>query len=66
MKNAKKAVVEFEERLSTEIKRQEKLKRIEKSNFKREELSEKYMAKMLYRWNDKKFEEKYSKKLERN
>ena len=66
MKNAKAAVVEFEERLSTEIKRQEKLKKVEKSNFKREELLGKYMTKMLYRQNDGKFEEKYSKKLEGN
>ena len=26
----------------------------------------KYMAKLLYGWDDKKFEEKYLRKLERN
>jgi len=37
------------------------LNRIEERDFKREELPEKYMAKMLYRWNDRKFEEEYFK-----
>jgi len=32
----------------------------------RGELPEKYMAKMLYEWNDRKFEKKYLKRLERN
>ena len=35
-------------------------------NFRREDLLEKYIAKMLYRWNDGKFEDKYLKKLEKN
>jgi len=30
------------------------------------ELPEKYMVKLLYRWNDKKFEEEYLAKLEKN
>jgi len=30
------------------------------------ELLEKYMAKLLYEWNDQKFEEEYLNKLERN
>jgi len=30
------------------------------------ELPGKYTAKLLYEWNDGKFEEKYLKKLERN
>ncbi len=30
------------------------------------ELPEKYMAKLLYGWDDKKFKEKYLRKLERN
>jgi len=37
------------------------LNRIEERDFKREELPEKYMAKVLYRWNDRKFEEEYFK-----
>jgi len=32
----------------------------------REELPGKYMPKMLYGWNNGKFEEEYLKKLERN
>jgi len=38
----------------------------EEKNLRREELLEKYMARMLYRWNDRKFENEYLKKLERN
>ena len=34
--------------------------------FKRMELLEKYIAKLLYEQNDKKFEEKYLKRLEKN
>ena len=34
--------------------------------FRRGELPEKYMAKLLYGWDDKKFNEEYLKKLERN
>ena len=34
--------------MSVEVRRQEKLNRIEKKNFRREELSGKYMTKMLY------------------
>jgi len=39
---------------------------IEKKNFRRRELSGKYMVKMLYEWNDGKFEEEYLRKLKRN
>jgi len=39
---------------------------IEKRDFKRGELLEKYMVKMLYKWNDGKFKAEYLKKLERN
>jgi len=51
-----------------EIKyRSKKTKKVvEEQDFRREKLLEKYIVKMLYRWNDKKFEEKYLKKLERN
>ena len=37
-----------------------------KKDFRREELPEKFMAKMLYGWDDRKFEEEYLRKLERN
>ena len=46
--DARKVIEEFEGRMSVEVRRQEKLNRIEKKNFRREELSGKYMTKMLY------------------
>jgi len=52
--------------MSTEVRRQEKVDRIKEKEFKREKLLGKYMAKMPYRWNDKKFKEEYLRKLERN
>ena len=48
MENKKKIVIEFEERMNIEVRRQEKLNIAEKRNFRREELPEKYIAKMLY------------------
>ena len=62
----KEVVAEFEERLSAEIKKQEKLDIIEEKDFRREKLLGKYMAKILYKWNDGKFKNKYVKKLKRN
>jgi len=62
----KKVVVEFEERLNIEVRWQEKLDLVKERDFRREELLEKYMVKILYKWNNRKFEEKYLKKLERN
>jgi len=38
----------------------------EKKNFRRGELLGKYMAKILYGWDNRKFEEEYLRKLERN
>ena len=38
----------------------------EDRDFRRGELLEKYITKILYRQDDRKFEEKYLKKLERN
>ena len=57
---------EFEERISAKVRRQEKLNIIEEKDFRREELPEKYMVKMLYGWDNGKFEEEYLRKLERN
>ena len=37
-----------------------------KRDFRRGKLSGKYTVKMLYKWDNGKFENKYSKKLERN
>jgi len=66
LENAREVMEEFKERKNTGVKRQEKLDMAEKRNFRREELPEKYTAKMLYGWNDGKFKEKYLRKLERN
>ena len=38
----------------------------EAEEFKRGELLGRYTAKLLYRWDNKKFDEEYLKKLERN
>jgi len=66
LKNVKEIVAEFEGRVNVEIKKQEKLKKEGKKDFRRGKLPEKYMAKILYGWNNRKFEEKNLKKLERN
>jgi len=59
-------VEEFEGRMNVEVRRQEKLDIIEERDFRRRELLGKFTAKMLYGWGDRKFEEEYLKKLERN
>jgi len=48
LENTKEVAVEFEERMSIEVRRQEKLDMIEKRDFKRGELLGKYITKMLY------------------
>ena len=45
LKNTKKVVVNFEESINVEVSRQDMIETI---NFKREELPEKYTAKILY------------------
>ena len=42
-------VAEFEGRLSTKVRRQEKSDLTEKQDFRRKELLEKYIVKILYR-----------------
>ena len=49
-----------------EVRQQEKLDMVEERDFRREELSGKYMTKILYGWNNGKFKEEYLRKLERN
>ena len=66
LKNAREALEEFEERMNAEVRRQEKIDMAEERDFRRRELPEKFMAKMLYGWDDKKFENEYLKKLEKN
>ena len=64
--NAREVLEEFEGRMNTEIRRQEKLDMVEEKDFRKEELLVKFTAKILYGWNDRKFEEEYLRKLERN
>jgi len=66
LKNVKKLVDNFERRVEAKIRRQEKLDRVEEQDFRRGELPGKFTAKMLYVWDDGKFEEEYLRKLERN
>ena len=73
LKNARGKIEEFEkERFKKEIRRIRLKKRKEiklnpeAEEFKREELLGRYTAKLLYGWDDKKFNEEYLKKLERN
>ena len=66
MKNVKELIEEFE-REGIEVRRQEKIeKKKEVDEYRRMELPGKYTAKLLYGWDDKKFEDEYLKKLEKN
>jgi len=64
--NIREAMEEFEGRMSAEIRKQEKVDRIEEKNFRRGKLPEKYITKILYGWDNGKFEKEYLRKLERN
>ena len=66
MKNTGETLEKFEGRMNAEIRRQEKIKMAEERDFRRGELPGKLTTKMLYGWDDGKFEEEYLKKLERN
>jgi len=66
LENTREIVIEFEVRVNAEVRRQEKLDMAKEKDFRKGKLPGKYMAKMLYGWNDKKFEKEYLKKLERN
>ena len=66
LKNAEELIKEFENR-EVEVRRQEKIeKKREVNEYRRMELPGKYMAKLLYGWDDRKFEEEYLSKLEKN
>ena len=64
--NIGKALKEFEGQINAEVRRQEKIDMVEERDFRRGELPGKYMAKLLYEWDNKKFEDEYLKKLEKN
>jgi len=61
LKNAEELIEEFEQR-EIVVRRQEG----EEDEYKRMELPGKYTAKLLYGWDDRKFEEEYLNKLEKN
>ena len=56
LENIKERIAEFKRRMNTEVRQQEKLDMAEDRDFRRGELSGKYIVKMLYRYNDNKFE----------
>jgi len=58
------ALEEFKGRMSAEVRRQERIDMAEERDFRRGELPGKFMARMLYGWDDGKFEEEYLKKVE--
>ena len=60
LKNAEELIEEFE-RGGIEVRRQEG----EVEEYRRMELPGKYTAKLLYRWDNRKFEEEYLNKLEK-
>ena len=62
----KELVAEFEGRINVEMRWQEKLDITEEKDFRRGKLPGNYIAKMLYGWNNRKFENEYLRKLERN
>ena len=64
-KKIKKLVDEFKRKMNTEIRWQERLGRVRKvklnqrtEEVKRSELLERYIVKLLFRWNNGKFEDK--------
>jgi len=66
LENAREVLEEFKGRVKTEVKRQEKLNMAKEKDFRRGELPGRFTAKILYRWDNGKFEEEYLRKLERN
>ena len=73
LRNARELVDEFEGRLSAEVRKQggvrprEEVKRNTRiEEYKRSKLPGKYMAKLLYGWDNRKFEEEHLRKLEKN
>ena len=71
--HVKDLVDELKGRLGVEVRKQKSIEQKQKiksnpraEEFKRMELLGKYIARMLYGWDDGKFEKEYLKKLERN
>ena len=73
LENAKELVDKLEGRLNAEVRCQEKVevegeikRNLGVEKYRRSELPEKYTTKLLYGWDDGKFEEEYLRKLEKN
>ena len=64
--NAGEALEEFEGQMNVEVRRQKKIDMVEERDFRWGKLPENYMIKLLYGWDNKKFEDEYLKKLEKN
>jgi len=52
--------------MKADMRKQERINMAEERDFRRGDLLGKYMAKLLYGWDDKKFKKKYLAKLEKN
>jgi len=52
--------------MNAEVRQQEKLNTAKGRDFRRGKSMERYIVKMLYEWDNRKFEKKYVGKLERN
>jgi len=65
LKNAKKAIEEFEKEYQRDME-DVAWQEHEETTFKRGELLGKFMAKMLYGWLDKRYDQEYWGRLERN
>ena len=62
LENTKEVVTEFERKMSIEVRKQENLNLAEEQDYRRGKLPGKYMAKMLYEQNNRKFKKEYLKK----
>ena len=65
MENAKEAIEEFEKEYQRDMEDVAQQER-EETMFKRRELPGKFTAKMLYGWSDRRYDQEYWGRLERN
>ena len=66
LRNAKELVDDFKGRMGAKVRQQVGERKAEREKYRRMELLGKYMVKLLYGQDDKKFEEEYLEKLEQN
>jgi len=65
LKNAKEAIKEFEKEYQQDMEDVAQQER-EETTFKRGELPGKFTAKMLYGWSDKRYDQEYWGRMEKN